>query len=213
MTVNLGSGKFAVGLTGGIGTGKTTIAGIFASLGAGVVDADAASREIMLPGSETFSAVAEKFGKGVIASDGTLDRRHLREIVFSSPEALAFLESVTHPAIMRFMQRKMADLDAPYVIAVVPLLFEKHFDCMVERTLAVDLDESLQISRTAERDRSTADAVRAIMDHQLSRGKRAAMADDIIYNDPDPEVKRASVMMLHRRYLALAEGMKKGPEE
>lgn len=124
MTVNLGSGKFAVGLTGGIGSGKTTIAGIFASLGAGVVDADAASREIMLPGSETFSAVAEKFGKGVIASDGTLDRRHLREIVFSSPEALAFLESVTHPAIMRFMQRKMADLDAPYVIAVVPLLLK-----------------------------------------------------------------------------------------
>ena len=213
MTVNLGSGKFAVGLTGGIGSGKTTIAGIFASLGAGVVDADAASREIMLPGSETFSAVVEKFGKGLIASDGTLNRRHLRDIVFSSPEALAFLEGLTHPAIMKLMAEKMAGLDAPYVIAVVPLLFEKHFDCMVERTLAVDLDESLQISRTAERDSSTADAVRAIMGHQLSRRKRAAMADDIIYNDPDPEVKRASVLVLHRRYLALAERMKKGLEE
>ena len=183
-------GKFSVGLTGGIGSGKTTIAGIFASLGAGIVDADAASREIMLPGSPVFSAVAEKFGKGVIAPDGTLDRRLLRSIVFSSPDALAFLEGVTG----------------------VPLLFEKHFDSLVTRTLAVDLDESLQISRTAERDSSDPESVRAIMSHQLPRGKRAVMADDIIYNDPDPEVKRASVSMLHRRYMSLAAGMTPGVE-
>lgn len=166
-----GCGKFSVGLTGGIGSGKTTIAGIFASLGAGIVDADAASREIMLPGSPVFSAVAEKFGKGVIAPDGTLDRRLLRSIVFSSPDALAFLEGVTHPAIMQLMAEKMASIGAPYVIAVVPLLFEKHFDSLVTRTLAVDLDESLQISRTAERDSSDPESVRAIMSHQLPEGK------------------------------------------
>lgn len=207
-----GCGKFSVGLTGGIGSGKTTIAGIFASLGAGIVDADAASREIMLPGSPVFSAVAEKFGKGVIAPDGTLDRRLLRSIVFSSPDALAFLEGVTHPAIMQLMAEKMASIGAPYVIAVVPLLFEKHFDSLVTRTLAVDLDESLQISRTAERDSSDPESVRAIMSHQLPRGKRAVMADDIIYNDPDPEVKRASVSLLHQRYLALAVRMARGEE-
>lgn len=207
-----GCGKFSVGLTGGIGSGKTTIAGIFASLGAGIVDADAASREIMLPGSPVFSAVAEKFGKGVIAPDGTLDRRHLRSIVFSSPEALSFLESVTHPAIMQLMSEKMASIDAPYVIAVVPLLFEKHFDSLVRRTLAVDLDESLQLSRTVERDSSSPESVMAIMSHQLPRGRRAVMADDIIYNDPDPEVKRASVSMLHRRYMSLAAGMTPGVE-
>ena len=205
-------GKFSVGLTGGIGSGKTTIAGIFASLGAGIVDADAASREIMLPGSPVFSAVAEKFGKGVVAPDGTLDRRHLRSIVFSSPEALSFLESVTHPAIMQLMSEKMASIDAPYVIAVVPLLFEKHFDSLVRRTLAVDLDESLQLSRTVERDSSSPESVMAIMSHQLPRGRRAVMADDIIYNDPDPEVKRASVSMLHRRYMSLAAGMTPGVE-
>lgn len=207
-----GCGKFSVGLTGGIGSGKTTIAGIFASLGAGIVDADAASREIMLPGSPVFSAVAEKFGKGVVAPDGTLDRRHLRSIVFSSPEALSFLESVTHPAIMQLMSEKMASIDAPYVIAVVPLLFEKHFDSLVRRTLAVDLDESLQLSRTVERDSSSPESVMAIMSHQLPRGRRAVMADDIIYNDPDPEVKRASVSMLHRRYMSLAAGMTPGVE-
>ena len=207
-----GCGKFSVGLTGGIGSGKTTIAGIFASLGAGIVDADAASREIMLPGSSVFSAVAEKFGKGVVAPDGTLDRRHLRSIVFSSPEALSFLESVTHPAIMQLMSEKMASIDAPYVIAVVPLLFEKHFDSLVRRTLAVDLDESLQLSRTVERDSSSPESVMAIMSHQLPRGRRAVMADDIIYNDPDPEVKRASVSMLHRRYMSLAAGMTPGVE-
>ena len=207
-----GCGKFSVGLTGGIGSGKTTIAGIFASLGAGIVDADAASREIMLPGSPVFSAVAEKFGKGVVAPDGTLDRRHLRSIVFSSPEALSFLESVTHPPIMQLMSEKMASIDAPYVIAVVPLLFEKHFDSLVRRTLAVDLDESLQLSRTVERDSSSPESVMAIMSHQLPRGKRAVMADDIIYNDPDPEVKRASVSMLHRRYMSLAAGMTPGVE-
>lgn len=207
-----GCGKFSVGLTGGIGSGKTTIAGIFASLGAGIVDADAASREIMLPGSPVFSAVAEKFGKGVIAPDGTLDRRLLRSIVFSSPDALAFLEGVTHPAIMQLMAEKMSSIGAPYVIAVVPLLFEKHFDSLVTRTLAVDLDESLQISRTAERDSSDPESVRAIMSHQLPRGKRAVMADDIIYNDPDPEVKRASVSLLHQRYLALAGRMARGEE-
>ena len=166
----------------------------------------------MLPGSPVFSAVAEKFGKGVIAPDGTLDRRLLRSIVFSSPDALAFLEGVTHPAIMQLMAEKMSSIGAPYVIAVVPLLFEKHFDSLVTRTLAVDLDESLQISRTAERDSSDPESVRAIMSHQLPRGKRAVMADDIIYNDPDPEVKRASVSLLHQRYLALAGRMARGEE-
>jgi len=195
---------FRVGLTGGIASGKTTVARLFGALGVPIIDADEISREVTQPGSPVLRAIAERFGDRFIAPDGTLDRRALRGVVFSEDSALADLEALTHPAIFEALERRSATSDGAYQILVLPLLVEKRDSGRVDRVLVVDCEEALQIRRLQARDGATLDEARAILAAQTSRAARLAAADDLIANDGDLQALRVRVERHHARYLELA---------
>ena len=194
-----------VGVTGGIGSGKTAATDHFQSLGITVVDADLASRVIVEPGREALLKIEEHFGSGVIASDGTLDRRALRDIVFNNPEERKWLEQLTHPLIGQEILRQIQASQSPYTILASPLLLESGQSRMARRVLLIDVPETLQIQRTTARDDTTEDGVKVIMAAQMSREQRRAQADDIIVNDQDLKHLYTEVETLHQRYLQLAD--------
>ena len=207
------SRAFRVGLTGGIASGKTTVARLFAALGVPIIDADALSREITAPGSPLLRRIAERFGAELIGANGNLDRRALRSIVFTDPRARADLEALTHPAILQAMDERSASAGGPYQILVIPLLVEKRREGRVDRAgppgrvdrvLVVDCNEELQIRRLQARDGSTLDEARAILAAQSSRAARLEAADDVITNDGDLQSLRAQVERCHSRYHRLA---------
>ncbi|MBR2514440.1 MAG: dephospho-CoA kinase [Halomonas sp.] len=176
-----------VGLTGGIGSGKSTVARAFGALGIGWVDADDVAREVVMPGEPALAAIAERFGDNVLQADGTLNRAALRSIVFEAPAERQWLESVTHP---RVRERILVHLErlqrhSPYVLLVSPLLFESGQDRLVNRTIVVDVPVDVQLSRTLERDGVSEAQVHAILAAQLPREARLAKADDIIDNSGD----------------------------
>ncbi len=193
-----------VGLTGGIASGKTTVARLFAALGVPIIDTDALSREVTAPGTPLLRRIAERFGAEFIGADGSLDRRALRRVVFADPEARADLEALTHPAIFEAMERRSAAAGGPYQILVMPLLVEKDHAPLVDRVLVVDCAEELQIRRLQARDGSTLDEARAILAAQASRAVRLAAADEVITNDGDLHSLRAQVEQHHSRYRQLA---------
>lgn len=196
---------FCVGVTGGIGSGKSRAAALFGELGADVVDSDDISREMTAAGGGAMPAIVAAFGSEVAAADGSLDRARMRRLVFEKPEARKQLESILHPRIRKLARDRVMASAARYVLLVVPLLLETGgYRDLIRRVLVVDCDESLQISRTMQRSNLDADAVRAIMAAQLPRRERLAGADDIIYNDGDVEQLRVQVTNLHQRYLKLA---------
>jgi dephospho-CoA kinase len=195
---------YRVGLTGGIASGKTTVARLFAALGAPVVDADQLSREVTARGSPLLTRIAERFGAQLVAPDGTLDRRALRGLVFADPQARADLEALTHPAIFEALEQRSAVAGGPYQILVLPLLVEKHHERIVDHVVVVDCDEGLQIRRLQARDGSTLDEARAILAAQASRAARLEAADDVIANVGDLQSLRVQVEQLHARYLSLA---------
>lgn len=177
-----------IGLTGGIGSGKSTVARAFEALGASWVDADDVAREIVLPEEPALLAIKHRFGDQVIHQDGTLNRAALREIIFKDPEQRQWLESITHPKIReRLLQHleKLKTQEAPYVLLVSPLLFESGQNALVNRTVVVDVPQALQLSRTQQRDGVSESQVRAILAAQLSREQRLAKADDVIDNSGD----------------------------
>ncbi|MFG6179200.1 dephospho-CoA kinase [Halomonas sp. THAF12] len=199
-----------VGVTGGIASGKSTVARAFAALGIPWVDADDVAREVVEPGEPALAAIAERYGKHVLQPDGELDRRALREIVFADPSERRWLESVTHP---RIRQRLLERLDAfrgnhahPYALLVSPLLFESGQHQLVDRVLVIDVPESLQIRRTASRDDVDETQARAIVAAQMPRDRRLARADDILDNDTDKAGLTGQVAELDRLYRALATG-------
>lgn len=202
---------FCVGITGGIGSGKSRAATLFAELGAGVVDTDDISHEITAAGGSAMPAITAAFGAAVAAADGSLDRAMMRRLVFEKPESRKRLEAILHPRIRELAHNRVTASVAPYVLLVVPLLLETGaYRDLIRRVLVVDCDESLQISRAMQRSKLTAEAVRAIMAAQLPRQQRLAGADDVIRNDGDIAQLREQVSRLHQQYLKLAAGAAPG---
>ncbi|GGC83793.1 dephospho-CoA kinase [Vreelandella lutescens] len=191
-----------IGVTGGIGSGKSTVARAFGELGIGWVDADDVAREVVAPGEPALAAIAERFGSQVIDSDGCLNRAALRQIIFEDPSQRVWLESVTHPRIRERLLAHLAQLSAlsPYVLLVSPLLFESGQDRLVQRTLVVDIPEDEQLARTLARDHVSETQVRAILAAQLSRDERLARADDVIDNSHGIDDTRQQVSALDQRY-------------
>jgi len=198
--------RFCVGLTGGIGCGKSQATGMFAELGADIVDTDAIAHELTGPGGRAMEELATAFGNQYVRENGSLDRDRMRELVFSDPTAKTRLEAIIHPMIRAESRRRVAEGTGPYVLLVVPLLLETGaYRDMVNRVLVVDCDEAHQLERTMARSRLTEDAVRRIMAAQLSRAQRLAQADDVLSNDADIPSLRTQVEALHERYLALSK--------
>ena len=192
-----------IGLTGGIGSGKSTVARAFEALGTAWVDADDVAREIVLPGEPALLAIKQHFGEQVIHSDGTLNRAALREIIFQSPEQRLWLESVTHPNIRERITQHLTQLKAqgaPYVLLVSPLLFESGQNALVDRTIVIDVPQALQVARTLQRDGVSESQVHAILAAQLPREQRLAQADDVIDNSRDHASMMAQVAKLDQRY-------------
>jgi dephospho-CoA kinase len=193
-----------IGLTGGIGSGKSTVADALAARGAGVIDTDRIARELTEPGDPSLARIAATFGAEVIHEDGRLDRDALRRLVFDDPDARRRLEGILHPRIKERMLERLAVLDAPYAVLVIPLLFETNQQNLVDRTLVVDVPEPIQIERVRRRS-GLADAdILRIIASQIERTERLARADDIIDNGNDLPALLAQVEQIHRLYLKLA---------
>jgi dephospho-CoA kinase len=195
-----------IGLTGGIGSGKSTVARAFETLGAAWVDADDVAREIVAPGESALLAIRAHFGDRVLNQDGTLNRAALREIVFNDPHQRQWLESVTHPTIRKRLLQHLERLNAqgaPYVLLVSPLLFESGQNALVSRSIVVDVPQHLQLSRTQQRDGVSESQVHAILAAQLSREQRLAKADDVIDNSGDHASMMNQVARLDKQYRRL----------
>jgi dephospho-CoA kinase len=192
-----------VGLTGGIASGKSTVARLFAARGVPVIDTDDLAREAVAPGSDGLAAVVARFGPGVLAADGSLDRRALRRIVFESEseKARCDLEAITHPRIRALLTQRSSEAGGAYQIWVIPLLVEGKGRVRVDRVLLVDCPEALQIERVMQRDGSSREQAEAILAAQASRAERLSAADDVIVNDGDPARLEARVAELHQIYL------------
>lgn len=197
--------SLVVGLTGGIGSGKSAVASAFRALGVPVVDADDIAHEISAPGGVGHAAVVRTLGASVLAPDGTLDRARLRERAFADAAFREALESALHPPIRAEIGRRVAAWRAPYGILVVPLLLERGGTAaLVDRVLVVDCPEDEQVRRVVRRSGLAPEAVRAIMATQLSRADRLARADDVLDNSGSPDAIGGAVAALDRRYRARA---------
>ena len=198
--------SFIVGLTGGIGSGKTTVANLFAGLGAGIVDTDVIAHELTAPQGLALSKIIEAFGPEMMAVDGSLNRTAMRRLCFSDPNARQNLECIIHPMIRKeaLMRCRQAS-DVPYVLLVVPLLAESNaYREYINRILVVDCDEETRISRVMVRSGLNTEEVRAIMATQASREEQLEIADDIIANTTSLDELSAHVVALHGRYIELA---------
>lgn len=201
--------SFVVGLTGGIGSGKSTVADLFAALGAAIVDTDEISRELTAENGAAMPEISAEFGPSVVHASGALNRAAMRQLVFSDASAKGRLEAILHPRIRRVSEaRCAAATTAPYIILVVPLLVESGaYRAQVQRILVVDCDEETQVSRVVARSGLTPDEARAIMAAQASRAHRLAAADDVIFNNADRAALDAQVQVFDQRYRALAAGL------
>ena len=193
-----------IGLTGGIGSGKSMTADMFAARGIPVIDADVIARELVEPGMPALAEITARFGPRVIGADGRLDRNALRQQVFGDPVARADLESILHPRIRQRMRDRIDALDSPYCVLVIPLLVETGQSDLVQRVLVVDAPESVQRARVRRRDDLDSDEIEAVLQAQTDRQTRLAVADDVIHNDSDLSSLEAQVDALHRTYLQLA---------
>lgn len=194
---------FVVGLTGGIGSGKSEAAQMFTALGVPVADVDAISHHLTSIGSHILKEIINVFGKSYLLADGSLDRAALREKIFSDTATRKQLEAILHPAIYeQALQELSKNTSAPYQILVIPLLFEgSRFQSIINRTLVIDCDESLQIARTIQRSGLSEQAVVAIMRAQVSRKVRLALADDVIENNGNLEELSKKITRIHKKYM------------
>lgn len=189
-----------IGLTGGIGTGKTAVSDRFAALGAPIIDTDLISRQLVAPGQAALTEIAERFGPSLITATGELDRRALREIAFDDAGALRELEAILHPRIRAEVLRQVTGITDAYAIIVVPLLFEAGFEDLTDRVLVVDAPEQIQRERVLRRDGSDPAQVDRILATQMNRAARLARADDVIDNSGELAALDAQVRDLHDRY-------------
>jgi dephospho-CoA kinase len=195
---------FRVALTGGIASGKSTVADLFAALGVPVIDTDVIARQVVEPGQSALARIAEAFGPDLLGDDGRLDRRRMRERIFADPEAKRRLEAILHPAIRAEMERQSRAATGPYQVLVIPLLTEGGRRDHVDRVLLVDVPEELQIQRLMMRDGVTHDQAQASLNAQATRAERLAMADDLVRNTGRVDELRTRVAELHEHYLQLA---------
>jgi len=205
----LSSGSLIVGLTGGIGSGKSTVAEAFRQLGIDTVDADQASRKVVEPGMPALAAIAEHFGGEIIQSDGNLDRAALRQIIFTDPVQKQWLESLLHPLIRDWIVQQLQASTSPYVILESPLLFETDQYQLVDKTVLVDVPVELQIERACARDDNQADQIQRIIDAQLPRQEKLSRADLVLDNSPPLDSLAQRVAALHETLLSLANNKEK----
>jgi dephospho-CoA kinase len=196
--------RLRIGLTGGIASGKSTIAQRFAELGIPVIDADVAARDAVAPGATGLAQVIKRFGSGVVAANGELDRRALRQLIFHDPTSRQALEAILHPLIRAAMENSAERAVGPYVVMAIPLLVESGARGRVDRILVVDVDEAVQLQRVQARDGASLDQARAILASQASRAARLAAADDVLLNSGTVTDLRQAVDRLHESYLRLA---------
>lgn len=190
-----------IALTGGIGSGKSTVAKLFAEHGAAVIDADVVARELVEPGQPALTEIVTNFGKHILDQRGLLDRRKLRDIIFKDDNARQQLEAILHPKIRQRMRELAAEANAPYCLFVIPLLIETQQTKDFTHIIVVDCDDELRRQRVMQRDQQSSEAVDAIMTRQASRAERLAIASDVIHNSGDIKQLRAQVKTLHRRYM------------
>ena len=195
-----------LGLTGGIGSGKSAVAQGFIERGVHVVDADHAARWVVEPGRPALAKIVEHFGAGVLQANGELDRAALRKLIFAAPEQRRWLESLLHPLIGEEIVSYLAQARSPYAILVSPLLIESGQHRLTQRVLVVDAPEQLQLQRTMSRDKASEEQVRAILQAQAHREERLRHADDVLINDRDLPWLRSEVERLHHFYLTLRGG-------
>lgn len=198
--------EWVLGLTGGIGSGKSAAAACFAGHGIAVVDADVVARQVVEPEGSALGEIARRFGSQVLTPAGVLDRAALRAIIFADEAARRWLEGLLHPLIRAEIRKQLARAASPYAILVSPLLIETSQAPLVQRILVIDVPEALQLARTVSRDGVDEAQVRAILAAQASREARLSRADDVILNDRDPAWLAAEVERLHRYYLTLRGG-------
>lgn len=199
-----------IGLTGGIGSGKTTVAEAFRQLGINTVDADYASRAVVEPGMAALESIREHFGANIIQADSCLDRAALRSIVFSDPQQKNWLESLLHPLIREWIIEQLQNSTGPYVILESPLLLETDQHRLVDSVLLVDLSEELQIARASARDNNLADQIKRIIATQMPRQEKLSRADLVFDNSQPLETVAARVAVLHNQFLSLAKTKKQG---
>lgn len=196
---------FILGITGGIGSGKSAATQWFESQGITVVDADIVAREVVEPGQPALQAIQQAFGNWVLQEDGSLDRRALREYIFQFPEARQTLEKITHPAIRQSIIQQLQQAESPYVILVSPLLFETNQHQLTHHTLLVDADEQTQLQRASQRDGQSEEQIRKIIAAQMPRAQKQQLANDIVINDGLLEHLHQQLKPLHLSYLQRAE--------
>lgn len=202
-----------IGVTGGIGSGKTTVANLFSSLGVPIIDADELARQVVMPGQAAYEEIVQRFGPTIVTDSGELDRRQLRESVFSDPADRARLEEIVHPRVYAEIKKQLDSLDSPYAIVVVPLLIESGGRKLVDRVLVVDTPPETQIERTNRRDGTARRTIKKILAAQLDRSTRLSAADDVIENSSSMETLEEAVSDLHRRYLDEAARIASKPPE
>jgi len=195
---------YTVALTGGIGSGKSTVADAFFRLGIYVIDADILARQVVEPGTPALAAIAEYFGPQILTSEGALNRRALRERVFAHPDDKSWLNALLHPLIQQETQRQFAQATSPYVLWVVPLLVENKLYQRADRVLVVDVSRDTQLHRTMQRDQVSREHAENILAAQATREERLAVADDVINNNGTPDAIASDVARLHALYLKLA---------
>ncbi|KFZ36185.1 dephospho-CoA kinase [Shewanella mangrovi] len=203
---------YIVGLTGGIGSGKSTVANLFAELGVVIVDADIIAREVVAKGSNGLQQIVNHFGDTILTADGALDRAKLREHIFQHPNERTWLNALLHPLIRQRMVAQCQQARSPYALMVVPLLFENHLERLVNHTLVIDIAEETQIRRTIERDQVSKAQVRSIMSSQIGREQRLKGADDVVSNEGDVDALRSQILALHKKYLNQSVTAKKRHE-
>ena len=195
--------NYVVGLTGGIGSGKSAAAAMFRAWGIEVINADALAREVVEPGQPALNDIAAHFGSDILTAESYLDRAALRRIVFSNPEQKSWLENLLHPLIAVLLQQRLNATESPYTILESPLLLETEQYKLVERVLVIDASEEIQMDRTVKRDGSDEGVIRSIIASQTDRAKRIQHADDLVSNEEGLEQLRAKIEVLHNKYIGL----------
>lgn len=193
--------QFILGLTGGIGSGKSAASQWFETQGICVVDADVVAREVVSRGQAALHQIQQRFGNEMILDNGELDRRALRDLIFKDPSARRDLEQITHPAIRNAIVEQLAAADSPYAILVSPLLFETEQHLLTQRTLLIDAAEALQIQRASQRDQQSIEQIHSIIAAQMPRAQKQQRADDIVLNDGDLSHLYTQLERLHLDYL------------
>lgn len=189
-----------IGLTGGIGSGKSTVSDLFAQLGVPIIDTDVIAKELTQKNQPALQVIVKHLGESILNTDGSLNRQQLRKHIFNNQPERHWLENLLHPLIRERVQQQLQAINAPYVIVVIPLLHDRAKFDYVNRVLVVDAPETLQIKRACQRDNMNEKLAQAILDNQISRQDRLALADDVIVNDKTLDALKKQVELLHRQY-------------